>query len=180
MIIRTSVIKRFLGRFVARNGKKAGYTLVELLIFMALLAGILVVVSDILGSVLDVRLESESTSSVEQDGKYILNRIGYDIGRADEITVPANDGDNSASLILVIGPSSNSYSLNGGNLQLTNLSGTNRLNSISTSISNLSFTRIGNSADAKDTIRMSFTVTSTTVRVSGPEVRSYQTTVGLR
>ena len=161
------------------NKNKKGYTLIELLIFMGMISILLVVLTEVFGSILDVRRESESISSVEQDGNFLLNRFMYDIPRATSINRPSTVGATDATLDITIGGGSFIYALNTGNLELTAIGSTKQLNSQNTSISNLSFRLIGN-GDQKDTIQLSYTVTSKIQRTSGPESKSYQTTVGLR
>lgn len=158
--------------------KQKGFTLVEIILYMALLSIFLIVLTDIFVSILDVRRESEATSAVEQDGRYILNRFMYDIPRASSVTTPASLGGSGSTLAIVIGGTNYTYSLSGGNLQLND--GTiNNLNSSGTSLSDISFQRIGNSG-GKDTIKIQFTLTSVTTRPKGSEVRTFQTTVGRR
>jgi len=158
---------------------KLGYTLIELLIFMGLISILLVVLTQVFGQTLDVRQESESLSSVEQDGNFLLNRFMYDIARATNINRPSTVGATDTTLDLTISGVNYIYAINSGNLQLTLNSITYQLNSVNTTFSNLTFKRIGND-DGKDTIQLSYTVTSKIQRTSGPESKSYQTTVGLR
>ena len=159
-----------------KNYKK-GYTLIELLIFMGMFSILLVVMTNIFSQIMDVRRESESVSSVEQDGNYILNRFIYDISRASGINIPNAVGVTNTVLDLTIDSTNYVYGLNNENLQLTANSQTYQLNGTNTTISNLSFKRIGND-DNKDTIQLNYTVTSP--GPSGPETKDYQTTVGLR
>ena len=173
--------RRLLTRIKIKNeniGQK-GFTLVELLIYMGLLAILLVILTEILVSILNVKLESEATSSVEQDGRYILSRLAYDINRADSITTPVNPGDTGDTLEIIIDGVSNSYSESGNDLQLTNGSGTNNLNSSETSISDLILQRLGN-AGGKNSIKLQFTVISVAVKSGGAEQKIYSTTIGLR
>ena len=158
------------------------YTLVELLVFMGIVSILLVVLSQVFASIIDVKLESESTSAIEQDGNYLLARFAYDIQNAQTINTPASLGQNSSTLDISISGVSNLYSVNNGFLTVTNDYGVIQLNSVSTSVSNLDFLRLGNPSDTarEDTIRVSFTVTSRIVRSSGPEFKNFQTTVGLR
>jgi len=162
---------------------KRGFTLIEIIIYMALLSIFLLTLTDIFVSILDVQLESDATSAVEQDGRFILARMSYDIPRASDINIPPQIGQTRSNLIMTIaGVTTYEYKENGGNLQLINDFGTNNLNSSESTISNLSFQRIANSAvpGTKDTIKIQFTITSKTVRTSGPETRIFQTTVGRR
>lgn len=158
---------------------KRGFTIVEMLLYSGILLIFLLILTDIFVSVLDVRSESEATSSVEQDGRFILMRFMYDIGRAQLVGIPAALGEVSDSLGITIDGSSHTYALNNGDLQLSNATGTNNLNGIGTKISFLSFRLVGD-LDEKPTLQVAYTVTSTTVRPSGAETRRFQTTVGLR
>ena len=160
-------------------GKREGFTFVELLLYMGLLLLFLLIQTQILTSVLGVRLESEANSAISQDTRFIMARIIYDINRADNIVLPATPSAQTNALQLTIGGISNTYSLSQDNLIISNSLGTNNLSSFGTKISNLSFKRLGN-ASGKNTVTISFTLTSTTRREGGPETRSVQTTVGLR
>lgn len=141
---------------------RRSFTLVETLLYMGLFAMFILVLSWIFVSILDVQLGSEATSSVEQDGRFVLNRMLYDIHRATTAVVSANQ------LQLTIGGVTNTYSLNGSSLQLVNNLGASRLNSFDTAVSGLTVVKAGN------TVAISFTVTSQAL------VKSYQSTVGLR
>lgn len=162
--------------------RRAGFTLIEIIIYMALLAIFLLTLTDIFVSILDVQLESDATSAVEQDGRFILSRMAYDIPHASSIETPPQIGQTRSNLRMTIGGVTYEYAENGGNLQLINDLGTNSLNSSESVISNPSFQRIANSAvsGTKDTIKIQFTITSKTERTGGPEVRIFQTTIGRR
>jgi len=158
-----------------------GFTLVELLIYMGILSILLVVLSQIFGSVLDAQLESESTSAVHRDGRFILSKLSYDIHKAQSIVTPAAIGNQSTSLQLTIEGINYTYTVSSGNLEITSGLETNNLNSGDTTVSNLTFTRIGNSvANAKNTVRITYTITSKIVRPKGMETKDFQTTIGIR
>lgn len=159
--------------------KKKGSTLIELLLYMSLLTILTVMLVDIFVQALDVRLESEANSNVSSDGRFILSRFGYDIGRADIIMIPALLGDQTISLQSQSDGINYAYNLNGNNLELTDDISTERLNSFDTSVSRLIFKRLGN-VTGKHTMQIQFTVMSNTTRKSGPEVKNFQTTIGLR
>ena len=161
------------------NHKKKGFTIVELIIYMGMLSLMILVMTDIFSSIVDVRKESEAVTVVEQDGNYILAKLFYDISHATSITTPASLGSTGATLQLVINGVTNTYSLNNGNLQVVNNNGTNVLNSVNSAISNISFLRVGN-VSGKNTIQLTFTVTSRIIQSSGVESKIYQTSAGLR
>jgi hypothetical protein len=142
---------------------------------------LLVILTSIFVSALDVQLESQATSSVEQDGNYILARMEYDIHRAQNINIPASNGDISNSFQIVIGGINYTYSLDiGNNLILTDDLGANNLNNYGSSASAFSVQRLGNVGGVEDTLRISFTLTSKTKRSSGYEAKNFQTNISLR
>jgi len=160
--------------------QNAGFTIVEFLVYLGLLTIFLVILSDIFVSVVELKLGTESISSVEQNERFVTSRFIYDIHRASSITTPATLGATSSSLVLVIGGVTNTYQLNGTDLELTNNFGTFKLNDSEVKISNPIFRRIGNSG-GKPTIKVNFTVTSRAERPGvGFEVRVASTTTGLR
>ncbi|MFA5933460.1 MAG: prepilin-type N-terminal cleavage/methylation domain-containing protein [Microgenomates group bacterium] len=159
--------------------KQKGFTLVEMLIYMGLMAGFLLVLTDVLVAILDVKAESAATSSVQTDGRFITARLAYDVALATSISQPATLGASGGTLTMVVGGNTYTYSLNGTNLQLVNNLGTNNLNSSESQVSGLTFQRLGNTG-GKDTIKVTYTLTSATTRVAGSEVRTFTTTVGRR
>ncbi|HSE61385.1 MAG TPA: type II secretion system protein [Candidatus Saccharimonadales bacterium] len=163
-----------------QHANQKGFTLAELLIVMGLMSMFMLVLTDVFTAAVTVRSESEATSAVANDGRFLLSRLSYDIECASSITTPASLGASGASLAMVIDGVTHTYALSGGNLQLTNNLGTNNLNGSETTISGLTFQRLGN-AGGKDTIRLSLTVTSDAIREGGsPEAETFTTTVGRR
>lgn len=159
--------------------KNQGFTLIELAVYIGLFSILLIVLTEVFTSALDDRLEAESSSQVVQDGRFILARFMYDINRAESIAAPAVLGEQANSLQIIISGAAYTYSLNSNNLELTNNFGINKLNSGDTTISNLNFKRLGN-ISGKNTIQINFTLTSKTVPKSGPEIKNFQTIIGLR
>ena len=159
--------------------KQRGFTLIELLLAMALMGGFIIVLTSIFSAAVSVQSESQAASSVDQDGRFILSRLHYDISRADSISTPAALGASGSQLTLVIGGVANTYVLGSGNLQLTNDTGTSALNGSETSLSNLSVQRLGNSG-GKETIRLSFTITSKARDNQGTRAQTFTMTAGRR
>lgn len=150
---------------------KRGFTLIELLVTMGIMAVFMTIITNIFLSVLDTQLESASASVVEIDGRYVLSRLIYDIHRSASIVNPAAAGETSLTgLTLNIGGINHTYTPTDGVLYLD---GVSRLTSIDTTISSLSFTRIGNGVD-NDTLQISFTIESL------GQSQNYNSTVSLR
>lgn len=156
-----------------------GFTLIELLLYMSLLAVFLTVLTQIFTASIDTQLESESESSVQQDGKFFLARLQYDIERASTILDPSYSGSSSASLQFVASGVTNTYTLTGSDVTFTDASGTYNVNSIGTKVSNLQFLR-RSVVNGKPIITLSFILTSVATRNSGPNAQTFQTTVGTR
>ncbi|SRR5258708_7335172 len=159
----------------------AGFTLIEMMLYMALLGFLMITMTELFAGILDVRSESATTSAVEQDGRFLLSRFVYDIQQASFVSTPASDGNSGNSLTLVIGGVNYTYSVVNGNLQIVNNFGTDILNSSETSISNLTFQRAGNTASGgKTTVQTTFTVTSTGLENGRTQQKTFSTTAGLR
>ena len=159
-----------------------GTSLIELILYMSLLVVLLTVLTRIFISALDVQLESEAGSAIQQDGNYILAKLAYDIHRAKSIAIPSSNGATNANFQIVINGINYTYSVDGNsNLILTNDLGVNNLNSYDSSVSSFSVQRLGNNGKIEDTLKISYTVTSRVKRISGNEApRNFQTTLSLR
>ncbi len=161
-----------------KNSEK-GFTLIELAIYMGILAILLLVLSGFFNAALDTLLLSQATSPVEQDSKFILNRFFYDVTNADSLNIPANPGDQGSTMQLVRNGITYTYAQTGNYLTITDNVGTDVLNSSNATISALTFKRIGYATE-KPTVQMKFTITNVATTKSGNDSQSFQTTVSLR
>lgn len=160
------------------NSKK-GFTLVELAIYMGISMVILLILTELLTAIFNTKLLTKSTTGVARDGRYIYTRLTYDVNRAQSVTLPANLGEISTSLVLSIDGAQYIYSVQNGNLVLTAPQGSDSLNGYDTTVSNLTFQRIGN-PNGKHTFRINYVITSKVTTNGPPETQSFQTTAGLR
>lgn len=156
-----------------------GFTIVEMIIYSAILMSFLYVMTSMFVAILDMQLESESTSSVTQDSRYLFSRFAYDFGRATSVTTPASLGEQTNTLELTINGVPHTYALTEGNLFLTDALGTDRLNSVGSVVRDITFRRYGN-VSGKPSVRIVFSLESTTQRPGGPEIRVFETTLGTR
>jgi prepilin-type N-terminal cleavage/methylation domain-containing protein len=163
---------------ILKLGQK-GVTLVEMLIVMGLLSIFLLIITTIFTSTLDVQNQTDAYSAVLSDGRFIMARINYDIAISTTITTPTTLGVTSSSLVLTTATNSYTYALNGGNLQLTDNTGSANLNSSGTVVSNLSFTKLGNTG-GKNTTRYTFTLTSTSKHSGTTDSQTFTSTAGRR
>lgn len=155
-----------------------GSTLIELLMYMGILTIFIGILSGLFGSVVDVQLASEATSGVSTDANYILNRLIYDIQRAKSVTTPATNGSSSQTLSLNINNSIYTYSKDSsGNLMYSDDTGSYQLNSYTSSISAMTFTKYGNIAGIESTVKINLTVASRVIEKKGQETQTISTTI---
>lgn len=167
-------------KFLHIKKQLKGFTLVELIIYMGLFSILLTVVTTLFTFVIDLQIETEANTSIEEDGKYIINRMKYDIEHATTITTPATRSTQTSTLQTTINGVPYLYSLNGSNNIQLGINGTTyQLNGYNTTVTDLSFRRIGN-ATGHDTVQITFTLHSRVLKSGVPEVKTIQTTVGLR
>jgi len=155
-----------------------GFTIVELLVYMALMGIFLVVLLDVFTTTLNSKLSSESTSALNQDSRYILSKLSYDINNADSITTPAL-GATGSTLQFVNTGVTYTYASNSGNF--TRNDGTiMNLNGVDTALDDLTFKNIGN-ADGKPTIQIMYTLRSK-INLQGnrTQTQTINTTIGTR
>lgn len=158
---------------------RKGFTLIELVLFMGLFTIILGVLVNLFSVIVDTQMEVQSTSAVESDSKFITTRLMHDIQRAQSISVPASLGAQTATLNMDIGGTTVQYALQNGDLQLTEGITTDNLNSMATTVSAISFLRLGN-IGGKNAIRITFTISSRNPSAAGAETKVISTMIGLR
>jgi len=156
-----------------------GVTLVEVIIYVAILSMFLVVLTNIFASILDVRSESEASSAISADTRYIISRLSFDVKRATAINTPTAIGATTNNLSLVIGGINYDYTIVGNNLTLANNFGNNNLNSSETKLQNITFQKLSY-VTGKNTVKVTFTINSSSIRNSGPETKTITTTISLR
>jgi hypothetical protein len=158
---------------------KNGFMLMELIVYIAVFTIFMYITTAIFTSVLAVQVESDTTSVVQQDARFITERLTYDIHRASSITTPNSAGEESSSLELLISGQVYTYALNNGNLEITDNNGTYSLNTDETIFSNLSFLRLGN-IGGNHSIVVDFSLESTATRTSGAEKIDIHTAISTR
>lgn len=162
-----------------RNWKlHKGFSLVEILVYMGLMSIFLLVLLSIFTDTLNTKLASESTSALDQDSRYILSRLTYDINNADSIVAPAT-GSSGTTLSIVKDGVSMTYSSSSGNFVLTSAGTTMNLNSLDTSLDNLNFQNVG-APGAKSMMQVSYTLRSKIIVSGETATQSISTTIGTR
>lgn len=159
--------------------KQKGFTLIETVIYMGILLTLLLALTQIFNSSLDVQLESEGVSSIEQDGRFILSRLYYDVLASQSVTTPATLGAQTNTIKIIKNATTYTYTITGNDLTISDEITTDPLNSFDTTVSALTATRIG-SPSGKPTLQIKFTLTGKAQRPGVVETKSFQTTVGTR
>lgn len=159
---------------------QTGFTVVELLMYMGLLSLFMTVLVTLFVSVMRFQLTVQSTSSLTQDGRYIMTKIGQDLDGASAVLTPGTLGASTPTLQFVKNGVTYTYSLDaGGNLVLTGGGKTGKLNGLDTGISDISFRRVG-FLGGSPTVQIIFTINSQVAESGGPRTQTIQTTYGLR
>jgi len=163
-----------------KSNKNSGFTLIEMLLYIGIFSILIIVLFQLLTSIFDVQLESQSTASVAEDGRFLLNRFAYDIGKANSISFPDSVGSQSSTLGFIVGSTTYTYTLS--NVMLTNsaLGISNQLNSVNTTVSDINFLRLADINNKNDTVSFSFTLTSKAIKRSGAVVENFKTAKGIR
>ncbi len=164
-----------------------GFTLIELILYVGLTAILLTSMSQVFLAVVGIRLESQNTTSVQQDGRYIIARMTYDIRRAKSIVTPEL-GQTLSGMALVIEEDGvdvlHTYAVSGdGDVMLASGSSSAQLNSAGARVAELFITRLGNSgsiSDANDTLKIALTLEDVSEVNAGAQRLELQSTVGLR
>ena len=155
-----------------------GTTLIELLLYLALFSIILVVVVDLLFTSGQLKMESESQNSLQQDANLISKRLNYEVHSATSSATPSN-----SSLVLNVASETHTFSLSSGNLVFQKVVGPStinaNLNSNLTTINSISFTNLGN-ALGKSIIKTVFTISSTKLTKQGANTKTFEIFSGLR
>jgi prepilin-type N-terminal cleavage/methylation domain-containing protein len=160
--------------------KKSGFTLVELLIVMGVMSILMVILFQVFGSILTMKLRSEATTAVAQDSRYLLTRLTYDISRASNITLPTALSSGS-SLGLLIQGSTYLYELDGVTLTLSiDGAAAEAVTSIGSKITSLNFTHFADMG-TKKSVQINLTIAPTIIQPGGiTGERLLTTTVGTR
>lgn len=166
--------------------KQDGFSLIELILYMGLTSILIGLMSQVFLAILSVRVESANTSGVQQDGRYIMTRLGHDIRKADAILSPGL-GIASSSMTLILTesgvPQTYRYEWDGETLMVFAGANSVSLSSNRSMVTDFSVTRIGNSAtveDANDTLSITLVVAGNSQIEAGQQSLELHTTVSLR
>lgn len=164
MVLRHSHIER---RKHDRGGIKNGFTLLELIIYVAMFTTISVVLLDMIFSINFGWMKSRTETEVQQNLRFAMETIGESIRSSESVSAPAS-GSSGNSLTLVSGSDTVSYFLGGtGNTVLKKQIGANPAEDITTDkvkVTYLNFTTMQNTASSNSAVQATSTQTAITVQ----------------
>lgn len=167
-------------KFINKKLLYKGTTLIELLLYIGLLSVFIGLLTGLFGTAMEIFLSSQSSTGISTDSTYILSRLTYDVQRAQSIATPELPGNSSSSLTLVIDGINYTYaSDSNGNLIYTNNLGNFNLNSHLVGVSDIQFTKVGNSGGIEDTIKIEIKLLSRVEQPKGNDEETISTTIAI-
>lgn len=157
----SSLASRFLPHTACRmrGGGRAGFTLIEILIFAAIFAVVAVTFTAILVSTTKVQVRQSAVAEVNQQSQFLLQSIQTLVGEASLIDIPTSTPTSTLKLHMpTLAADPTLMYLSNGTAYLTQASGAAQaLTSDRVTLSNLTFTRLEN-PPGHDTVSVSFTM----------------------
>lgn len=120
------------------------FTLIEIIIYMALFSTLLIVLSTLFSTIIDQQFGNKVKSAIETDYFFITSRIKYESYLADKILTPSQVGDSSLLFVYEVDGKSRILRSRGNNLELIIEDKIYQLNSSETMFLDASFKRKGN------------------------------------
>ena len=146
----------FLGNSTPENG--AGFTLIEFLIYVGIVATILVVMSGFFWNIIFGNIKETSYQEVQQNGRFALTKITQEIKKAIGINSPLPGFSSNTLSLAMADASSTIFDLVDGRLRITQGSqGPFELTSDQVRVSNLLFTNLSY-PNTPGTIRIEMTI----------------------
>jgi hypothetical protein len=156
-----------------------GITIVELLIYLGLSTILLLILSQFFVSILDESFATQNYSAVQDDGRYIMARLRYQISSADSITLPVNLGETSTSLQLATGGITYNYFVRDEKFYYSVGTTEALMSSLDSKVTDVSFTKLGN-VGGKPVVNIAFTISAGIEGTAQYESQTYKGAGGLR
>jgi hypothetical protein len=121
-----------------------GFTLVEVLIYMGLLTGFLLVISAVFSITISTQTDVVQSQQIDQDTQYLIAKIQYEVQNADSITTPAANGDTASSFAIVSSGTTYTYFVEDDQLKVSDGIEENVLTSPDVRVTSLDILRLGN------------------------------------
>ncbi|MFA5051934.1 MAG: hypothetical protein WC544_02620 [Patescibacteria group bacterium] len=145
-----------------------GLTLIELSIYITLVAGVLVMATSFAWNIINSRTKAFAVQEVEQNGRYVIEKFSQVARQASDITMPSVGASGTTLTVVTKDPLTNPtiLSLNGNQLMLTEGAGLPvALTSDAVKVTNLNFSNLSSVNGKSKQARVQFTLE--TVNPSG-------------
>lgn len=148
--------------------RRSGATLVELLLFMAILAAVGIAMFPLLFSATEDRLLQQTVSAVEQNGVQIMQTIGYHVHHAERVVMPGIQSSGSLLILQTASGATNPtvVGLSTGSLILVQRTSRQTLSSSQVAIESFTVENTSTST-TRGSIRVRFRL-SRTIRLQAP------------
>ena len=168
------------------NRKKLfGFTLIEILIYITLVAGILITATSFAWNVINSRTKAFAVQEVEQNGRFIMEKIIQSVNQANDITAPAiglTDSQLELAMKDVL-EDPTVFTLDGNTLKMSQAGGLQiELNSSNALVTRLDFTNFSTANNKTKNIKVELTIEHINPenRQEWNYVDSFNTTIELR
>jgi len=156
------------------ENKQPGFTLIEMLLYIALSSIMLLALTQFFGLALSIRVKAQSVAEIEQQGAVVMKLMTQIIRNASAITAPTA-GAASSSLTVTVPATAKSptiFDLSNGILRVKEgASSTINLTDNRVAVSNLTFSNLSGTAE-RGTVRIRFTLS----RINASSTNEYDYT----
>lgn len=150
-------------------------TLIELAIYITLVAAVLVMATSFAWNIINSRTKAFAVQEVEQNGRYIIEKFSQAVRQANDITTPVISTSGTTLTLVMKSAPVNPTVLNVSGTQLMYKEGAGAsvaLNSAAVKVTSLSFTNISSANGKTKHVRLQFTLE--TVNPSGRNEWEYK------
>lgn len=171
-----------------RAKRLKGFSLLELLIYIAILSVLVMVVAGIFISISQGRGATEARNDVSDNLRFAIDKIAQDLRAASAVAVPATAGATSTVLTATASSSNVSYCVSGGRLR-REISGScgvssDPITSDTVTVNSLVFTRLENTNPILSktivNIRIQLNISYNSSSPDWQHSESKETTIGIR
>ncbi|MFA6552958.1 MAG: prepilin-type N-terminal cleavage/methylation domain-containing protein [Patescibacteria group bacterium] len=141
--------------------RQDGMTLIELSIYIALVAAVLVMATSFAWNIINSRTKAFAVQEVEQNGRYIIEKFSQAVRQANDITAPVVSASGTdLTLVMKSAPVNPTIlSLSGTRLMFQQGAGASvALNSTAVDVTSLNFSNISSANGKSKQMRLQFTL----------------------
>lgn len=127
---------------------KSGFSLIEVLIYISVIAVVTTAISAVFLSVANGQARADAAAEINSNIRFVTDKIDQDIAAASAVSQPASAGQTTNTLALTVGASTINYCVVGNKLYRSSSgicdASAELLTSQAVKVNNLSFTRLEN------------------------------------